>query len=150
MLILTGLEVAETLRHLQSDGALGHEGVVLWLGSRDGDRIRVREVLRPQQEARSDWFRIPSHSMAAIMARLRNENLMIAAQVHSHPGAAFHSRADDEWAIVRHVGALSLVLPTFARFTSVATFLRDAAVFVVDDRGTWVEADVAKHLGLIA
>jgi len=44
---------------------------------------------------------------------------MVAAQVHSHPDEAFHSKGDDEWAIVRHEGALSIVVPT-----SRGTYLR--------------------------
>ena len=34
-------------------------------------------------------------------------------QVHTHPGAAFHSPTDDAWPIVHLEGFLSLVLPDF-------------------------------------
>ena len=55
------------------------------------------------------------------------------AQVHSHPGEAFHSPADDRWAIPRQVGALSIVLPFFAAGISEETFFEQAAVFTLSN-----------------
>jgi hypothetical protein len=74
---------------------------------------------------------------------LRDRDLMVAAQVHTHPHEAFHSAADDRWAIVRHVGALSLVLPDFAQKTSIDSFLNEAAVFRLSDRNEWNLVDGA-------
>ena len=53
------------------------------------------------QTAKADMFHIDRAGMAALHAELRSQRVMVAAQVHSHP-EAFHSRADDQWAIVRH------------------------------------------------
>lgn len=64
---------------------------------------------------------------------------MVAAQVHSHPREAFHSKADDRWAIVRHEGALSLVVPNFAIGTMVSTFLDDTKVYRFSASAQWVE-----------
>ena len=66
---------------------------------------------------------------------------MIAAQAHTHPRKAFHSAADDHWAIIRHQGALSIVLPYFARYTSVETFVTDMALFQYSEKGLWVEVE---------
>ena len=77
--------------------------------------------------------------MAAIMQRLRTANLMIAAQVHTHPREAFHSRADDTWAIVRHAGALSIVLPDFARNTTPTNFFSTGAVYECTAEGAWTQ-----------
>jgi hypothetical protein len=71
------------------------------------------------------------------MERLRTQGLYVASQVHTHPREAFHSLADDKWAIVRHVGALSIVLPYFGRSTTLENFLRQAAVFQLDSSNTW-------------
>ena len=68
-------------------------------------------------------FHIPPEGMTALYAELRHKRLMVAAQVHSHPQEAFHSKADDRWAIVRHEGALSLVVPHFAQATTLDRFL---------------------------
>jgi len=37
----------------------------------------------------------------------------LIAQVHSHPTEAYHSEADDRFAIVTAEGGLSLVVPNF-------------------------------------
>lgn len=131
--------VIEMLRHFHEAGLRDSECVVLLLGRRVGDEIMVSEVWRPEQRAGMDFFEIPSHSMEALFARLRAGRLMIAAQVHTHPMEAFHSAADDHWAIVRHEGALSLVLPHFARDTSEASFLADLASFQLSPRDSWDE-----------
>ncbi len=132
--------VAETIHFLQEAGERHSECVVLWLGRRIGERIQVEKVVRPMQQCRVDQFIIPPLSMATLMRELQSSRLMIAAQVHSHPMDAFHSEADDRWAIVRHVGALSLVLPFFAREVTCESFLEEAAVFQLDARDNWLQS----------
>jgi len=131
-----GLEaLVETTRLLQASARA--ECVLLWLAARDGPDLTVREVYRPAQRASEDSFEIPRDSMAAVMTRLRTQSLSIAAQVHTHPDRAFHSAADERWAIVRHVGALSVVIPDFARNTSPERFFERSAIFRYDDTGHW-------------
>ncbi|MCQ3942700.1 MAG: hypothetical protein DPW22_05725 [Alphaproteobacteria bacterium] len=64
---------------------------------------------------------------------------MVAAQVHSHPRQAFHSLADDRWAIIRHEGALSLVLPYFAARTTPFNFGDEVKVYRFSDMAEWIE-----------
>lgn len=131
--------IETTLMHLREAGRLRHECVVLWLGRRDGEAIRVAHAYRPLQNAQADMFHIPRAGMAALHEELRRQRLMVAAQVHSHPFEAFHSKADDRWAIVRHEGALSLVVPHFATSTTLPTFLEHAKVFQFSAAAKWVE-----------
>lgn len=130
--------IEQTILELQQGGGRRHERVVLWLGV-SAAVIRVSEVFVPQQETASDYFHIPRQGMAELMQLLRERDLMIAAQVHSHPYEAFHSKADDEWAIVRHVGALSFVLPHFALETSLDSFTTDAVLFELNEHNQWLE-----------
>ena len=130
--------IAGTLEILQEGGRLGCECVVLWLASRTARAINVVEFHKPPQHAAEDFFRIPRESIAALLEKLGERQLMVAAQVHSHPFHAFHSQADDQWAIVRHVGALSLVLPDFALRTTAATFFQHAATFALSPANLWV------------
>jgi len=127
--------LVETTQMLQASAR--SECVLLWLAARDGQHLCVQEVYRPAQRASEDFFEIPRDSMAAVMTRLRTQSLFIAAQVHTHPGRAFHSAADERWAIVRHVGALSVVIPDFARNTSPVRFFDKSAIFRLDERGQW-------------
>jgi proteasome lid subunit RPN8/RPN11 len=134
--------VEQTLVALQRSGQAGKEGIVLWLGNRFGaDAGEVKAAYVPMHQAEKDRFWIPYEGMEALMARLRQDRLALLAQVHSHPGQAFHSEADDRWAIVRYVGALSIVVPTFARQTSPQTFTRDSAFFQLAENDRWLEVE---------
>jgi len=133
------VNVEHTLRHLQEAGQKGTECVVLWLGRQVENIIQVQEVYRPIQAARAKMFYIPPDSMKALLSELNSKRLMIAAQVHSHPFEAFHSNADDVWAIVRHEGALSLVIPYFALNTSRENFMEDAKLFRLTPENKWRE-----------
>ena len=128
--------VADTINYLRASSLT--ECVVLWLGRREEETILVTEVFLPRQNAEADYFHIPRLGMEELLSYLRANRLMVAAQVHTHPGEAFHSEADDRWAIVRHRGALSLVVPRFCRETSAATFYDDALVFQIDSSGVFV------------
>lgn len=132
--------VKQTLKDLQSAGRRSSERVILWLGKRAKGRISIAKLWVPEQRAGRAFFEIPEHSMRALFDELRGNRLFVAAQVHSHPEEAFHSHADDAWAIVRHVGALSFVLPHFALRTNFATFTEHAAVFVLSSTNEWTEA----------
>jgi proteasome lid subunit RPN8/RPN11 len=131
--------VDETLNALRDGGREGVERVVFWLGRRaaTGDAAIV-EIHVPQQEAAEDYFRIPPDSMIAFMNHLRRARLALLAQVHSHPGEAFHSLADDRWAVVRHEGGLSIVVPEFAADVTAANFEAESAVFRLTKDDHWL------------
>ena len=131
--------VNATLEELRLAGRGGRECGILWLGSRRGGCVRITESYRPEQTASGRTFEFPPESMAALERKLVEERCMIGAQVHSHPGAAFHSRADDRGAVIRHGGALSLVVPDFGLRTTVERFLADTKVYRLSDDNQWVE-----------
>ena len=133
-----------TLTQLREAGVRNCECVTLWLGRRIGEFTQVEMVFQPTQTAREDMFHIPPDAMAALYAKLREYRLMVAAQIHSHPNAAFHSKADDRWAIVRHEGALSVVVPHFAREITVERFLEDAMVYQFSTKARWTEVPAAE------
>jgi len=138
--LVVGSAVLETtLAALRSAGMKGNEGVVLWLGRRENEQIQIDEAIVPEHVAEADMFQIPRQSIMALIEIAGRKNLIVAAQVHSHPKAAFHSSADDKWAIIRHVGAVSIVIPIFAQRTTVKTFWRDAAIFALSESNTWDE-----------
>ena len=131
--------VARTIDILRRGGAAECEAVVLWLGSGARGAERIAEAYRPDQIADKDFFRIPPAAMKDLMGHLRRTRLHVVAQVHSHPGRAFHSEADDEWAIVRHRGALSLVVPRFGAGTTVVNFMDQTAIHRLSDEDRWLE-----------
>lgn len=130
--------IGDTLDVLRAGGRRSEERVVLWL-ARSGARepTEVVEVYEPDQVAEIDFFKLPPESMRALMSHLAKTRRRIVAQIHTHPGMAFHSEADDAWAIVQHVGALSLVLPRFALDTHPQNFLERAKVYEFSSTGEW-------------
>lgn len=131
--------VEQTIQLLQASGRQRKEGIVLWLGRMDDSQAHVQHVYQPIHSAASDFFRIPRKGMTNLMGYLDEHGVRVVAQVHSHPAEAFHSEADNTWAIVRHLDALSLVLPYFAKTTTPQNFLDQAATFRLDQSNRWTE-----------
>jgi proteasome lid subunit RPN8/RPN11 len=136
---ISSAQIGETIQLLRDAGR--QECILLWLGRREQGLQRIINVYKPLQEADRDYFVIPRQGMAALMERLRTQGLYVVSQVHTHPALAFHSYADDKWAIVRHTGALSIVLPFFAESTTVENFMQEAAVFQLDASNRWNEVE---------
>jgi proteasome lid subunit RPN8/RPN11 len=135
--------VEETLAVLRSGGVQNCEAMVLWLSERgQSDPTIVTEVYVPEQQVAVDYFCLSASSVRILMRHLKDQKLRIVAQVHSHPGPAFHSDADNEWAIVRHEGAVSIVVPNFARGVNVQSFFGHSATFKLTASDSW--AEVAK------
>ena len=130
-----------TIDHFRAAGRTHKECVVFWLVPRQTNAARIVEVYRPQQQAHADQFWIPPDAMTTLMRHLREHKLKLAAQIHSHPQEAFHSRADDHWAVIRHAGALSIVVPDFASHTDTGNFMHEAKFYQLshDDRWSVVE-----------
>jgi proteasome lid subunit RPN8/RPN11 len=149
ILYCTSNIIETTVMYLREAGRERKECVVLWLAPRQSaaQDLRIVEVYRPLQHAKADQFWIPPEAMTALMRHLRAKHLKLATQVHSHPCAAFHSPADDHWTIIRHIGALSIVIPDFASHTDTENFTREAKVFSLSPDDRWLEvADIARVL----
>lgn len=100
-------------------GARGWEVLVLWLGDVEPGqgRARVRHAFVPKQkpiesEEGVGYF-VTGDTLFELNKGLAETGLRLIAQVHSHPQDAYHSEADDRYAIVTAEGGLSLVVPNF-------------------------------------
>jgi len=71
--------------------------------------------------------------------------LRLIAQVHSHPGEAYHSRADDRYAIVTAEGGFSLVVPDFGDAPADPTAW---AVYRLD-QGAWRELSIVEARAIL-
>ena len=142
--------LVNTIELLQAAGRRSEERVVLWLAEVSSQEpFSITEVYEPEQVTDIDYFRLPPRSLRALASHLRARRLKVVAQVHSHPKEAFHSEVDDEWAIIRQVGALSLVLPDFARETTPETFLGLVAIYELSRRNAWIRVPAAGPEGRI-
>ena len=104
-------ESAVTLRSL-SGGV--RESAILWIGVSDDRNARVRGITVPKQFTSATHFKVPLEERLKLAQRLAYSREQLLVQLHTHPGEAFHSLADDRLALPRHTGALSIVVPNFA------------------------------------
>lgn len=128
----------ETQLFLRKVGALGREGMVLWVGMPDGVQFRVTTLLIPKQRgvktADGVCVIVDEDEMHRINVELFKSQLRLIAQVHSHPTEAYHSDTDDAYAIATVAGSVSIVVPDFAtgRFK-----VDDCAVYRLAQNGAW-------------
>lgn len=124
----------ETLDVLKA--STNKEKVILWFGKNNSC---VCEAFEPMQFAEYDYFEIPQEGLQAIIEKVKTDKIIVIAQIHTHPGRAFHSRADDVLALPRHIGAYSLVLPRFAIDTNIDNFLKKVSTYRLNNQGAWVK-----------
>jgi len=128
-------QLSDTFRLLRDCGRCERECQVLWLSAwHDPDRI-VR-VLHSEHAGHAYGFRLDTEFINRLWLDLAEQGLGVRAQVHTHPGDAFHSKTDDDWPIVHTAGFLSLVIPDFARGT---VGLERAFVACIEADGRWGE-----------
>jgi len=108
-----------TIQALQIFGKRHLECLVLWLGNVEAGRARVIRAFVPDQRSVADengvGYFVSGETLFELNKGLAETGLRLIAQVHSHPRAAYHSAADDRYAIVTEDGGFSLVVPNFGR-----------------------------------
>lgn len=116
-LVVTKEIVAATLRHLQATGRRSCEEAALWGGHFSTDGVGVVTTLYlPDTVVARGLVKIEDPKvLAALIDEVDERSEFLLAQVHSHPGEAFHSDLDDDGAICGDLGFLSLVVPNYAR-----------------------------------
>lgn len=139
MLKISKLQLQESLDRLKSSTI--KEKVLLWFGEKDIDESIVKEVFEPIQLATWGYFEIPKEGIQEILDKVKKDRRIVLAQIHTHPGSAFHSGIDDRMAIPRHEGAYSLVLPRFASKTNIKNFHRQVVTFKLNSMNSWIKVD---------
>jgi proteasome lid subunit RPN8/RPN11 len=141
--------ITTTLRVLQQFGGHGCEGLVLWVGEVTQDQARVTQAFvpdqRPVKSEEGVGYFVDGATLFELNRKLADTGLRLIAQVHSHPGEAYHSAADDRYAIVTADGGLSLVVPDFGRAPADPT---SWAVYRLM-KGSWHELDVEQTRALL-
>ena len=104
----------QTIRYLRGAGHYGVECIVVWAGAPVDDYFVIDTVYCPRQSASAVGAHVESEHVDEMYEHMYRNGRIAVAQVHSHPGEAFHSETDDDVSIVARLGALSLVVPEFA------------------------------------
>jgi hypothetical protein len=100
--------------HLRTCGDGRRECIVYLTGPVDEPDV-VDGVIHPRHTASLGGYDLDSDAIAELWRELVSHRRSVRIQVHTHPGAAFHSSRDDGLALVHTRGFLSLVIPDFAR-----------------------------------
>lgn len=108
-----------TERALRRAGEDGFELFALWTGTRRGSEFDVRHCHVPEQDATRENDELLVHvgrkALGDLNRWLYANREILCAQIHSHPGDAYHSETDETFPIATTIGALSIVVPDFGR-----------------------------------
>jgi hypothetical protein len=103
--------------------ARGAEGAELFLAlsatvSEDGRTVTFRQAHVPEQTCYSGpdglLVKIEGDAIFELNRRCFEREEIVAGQIHAHPAGAYHSPADDQLAMIKLPGGLSVVVPHFA------------------------------------
>ncbi len=108
------------------------ECAVYWTGPATKDV--VDGVDHPQHVRSPFGYEVDSGWLTQYWKSLAAAERSIKAQIHTHPGRAFHSVTDDHWPIVSQAGFLSIVIPDFAAGEPT---LNRAWIGRLDSSGSW-------------
>jgi proteasome lid subunit RPN8/RPN11 len=113
MLTISASVLQRSLEQLRACGRGRSECVVYWVGPLS-HADTIDEVVHPAHTATATGYDVDGPWLNELWLRLAREGLELRAQVHTHPGAAYHSSRDDAMAALQTEGFLSLVIPDFA------------------------------------
>lgn len=105
--------VEETLEFFIDYSKHGLEAFAIWVGEELHDIFEIKEVWFPKQENTMISYYIPAIDVHNINVKLYKKRYSAIAQLHTHPGDAFHSSIDDEYTILSLPGSFSIVIPDY-------------------------------------
>ena len=135
-LLVTAGALDDLMTALMQSQRLRHEGVAYLLGRTDGTVTLAVAVFAPEAQTTAGSFHVQTRAMASCTRAAARFELQVVAQVHTHPGRAYHSDGDVEGAKIRYPGYASLVLPEYGRHLP---SLAGAAAYLWQKPYGWVE-----------
>jgi hypothetical protein len=92
------------------------EGVVYWFGLEFGDKAVVTTLVVPDADTTYGCISTTPEANGEALGVIVGTPLVLIGQAHSHPGSGIrHSQFDDRETFARFEGAISVVVPHFAR-----------------------------------
>lgn len=102
-----------TIGFLREHGSRGLESHAMWAGTLSKGKFAVSCAVFPRQSCSPVSYEVPKEEEFRINRRLNRMGLVAMCQIHTHPGRAFHSRADDAGSALALPGSLSVVVPDY-------------------------------------
>ncbi len=146
MLTITQEVLGQSFEHLLRCGGGRTECVVVWAGPLERAGY-ADEVILPRHTASAAHYDIDPSWIGELWLDLAERKRAVRCQVHTHPGAAYHSSRDDALALIHTPGYLSLVLP---RFATGPVSLMNSYLTVRDETGTWQALDPVSSIAVEA
>lgn len=132
--------ILDAFELLRSAGEKGYESVALFGGFEAGNSFYVKKVIFPKQYGynldQGLMYSVDGEELHRINVWLYENRMSLIAQIHSHPGEAYHSEMDDRFPIVDTYGGISIVVPNFA-FGIIS--LKDCMIYRLSLNKTWNE-----------
>lgn len=116
------------------------ESLLFWGGIATCRSLQVTGLYLPGHKPQGGRASIKKEQARWLLRTLRERDEKLLAQLHSHPGPAFHSLGDDKMAASFHTGFFSIVAPTFGRGVS---DIADCVVFEFDG-GRFVDVPISE------
>jgi hypothetical protein len=139
-------EVLErAFEHLRDCGKGRRECVVYLTGPADEPR-RIDGVMHPEHSASLGGYEVEGRALGELSATLLAKRRSVRAQMHTHPGSAYHSSVDDTGALLGTPGYLSIVIPNFA---AGPVGLDGAFMAERTDDGTWAAVAPSSRLEVV-
>lgn len=138
---------------MRDEGSKGHEALVVWAGrarANEHGTFDVEAMIMPHQSAyvadNEVAVVVDGDAIFEMNALLFERGLRLLAQMHTHPGRAYHSDTDEQYSLITAEGGLSVVIPDFA---SADFDLRSCAVYRLRG-GRWMQVVGTDVMDLIA
>jgi hypothetical protein len=145
MLTITRDLFSETFRVLRDCGKMVNECQVLWLSAHAAPDS-ILTVRHSTHDSTGGGVEVDSVWLNTLWRELRSSSLSIRAQIHTHPGMAFHSKTDDAFPIVGSPGFISIVVPNFATH---GPTLRGLYATSITPSGKWQELPITEVLQVL-
>lgn len=72
------------------------------------------DLVHPDHASGPGGYTVDPGWLGRFVAHQAEARVAVRAQIHTHPGRAFHSATDDDWPMVGTAGFVSIVVPNFA------------------------------------
>ena len=110
----------DTISFLRQVGSNGLEGFVIWGGQLISEtHLEFQRTYIPKQKGLVTesglLVLVDGDALFEVNREAHELHHILAAQVHTHPTEAYHSDTDDHYPLVTLKGALSIVIPDFAK-----------------------------------